>query len=70
MQTNEGAITIALGKLGSGVERKTHGSGMRRNQDIRHDSARDEVRPLTLVFRIVVASDIGIRPALESAVFD
>ena len=69
MQTNEGAITIVLGKLRSRVKRQTHGGGMCRNQDIGHDSARDEVRPLTLVFGIVVTSDVGIRPPVESTVF-
>src|SRR5881397_3144712 len=70
MQTDEGAITIALGKLRSRIERKTHGRGMRWNQNIRYDRARDQIGPLALMFGIVVASDIRIRPAVESAVFD
>src|SRR5262245_1764322 len=43
---------------------------MCRQKNVGNDGTLNKVRPLALVFRVVIAADIGVWPTVESAILD
>src|SRR5262245_24090050 len=70
MKSDEQSVAETLRKLRSRVERDADRCRMSGNQNIRHDCSLDQIGFTLRYPRINVSTDVGIRPAVESAVFD